>query len=156
MRLDIQRRTVAKRPVNQKRKQEIENGWNGTDISGGHDRGGATKFEALHLEIVNAYCGHFGLKRQDLLRDSFRTSGREKVRKGVSIATMRMALGYYFEAYLGQNLTYISKLIGYASHSTMSQNRKRIEWYIQNEDEKFLPYFKTLSDIADKYQNVLI
>lgn len=69
---------------------------------------------------------------------------------------MRMAVGYYFEAYLGLKLTYIAKLTGYASHSTMSQNRKRIEWYLQVEDKKFVSYFKTLSDIADKYQNVII
>ena len=156
MRMDTQKRTVAKRPVNQKRKQEIESRRDRVDDARGHNRNRATKLEAIYLNIINEYCGYYGLKREDLLRDSFRTSGRDKVKKGVSLATMRMAVGYYFEAYLGLKLTYIAKLTGYASHSTMSQNRKRIEWYLQVEDEKFVSYFKTLSDIADKYQNVII
>jgi hypothetical protein len=69
---------------------------------------------------------------------------------------MRMALGYYFEAFLGLNLTTIAKLIGYASHSTMSQNRKKIEFFIEIEDDKFIPYFRKLSEIADKYIHSLI
>lgn len=158
MRMDIQKRTTAKRPINKKRRIQIQNEWDQVRNFRGHDRGDKLELAtfAPHILIIEEYCAYYGMKRYDLVKDSFRTSGREKLKNGVSLSSMRMALGYYFEAFLGLNLTTISKLIGYASHSTMSQNRKKIEWFLKVEDEKFFPYFKSLSDIADKYRDSLI
>jgi hypothetical protein len=66
----------------------------------------------------------------------------------VRLAEIRMALSYFLYMHCPLRLTEIAPLVGYKDHSTMSIYRKRIEFYIQTEDQKFFPYYLKVIDIA--------
>jgi chromosomal replication initiation ATPase DnaA len=103
------------------------------------------------IDLVKAVCDHYKITHNQMTAMSktnhfkiCKNSDNELVR----LAEIRMALSYFLYMHCPLRLTEIAPLVGYKDHSTMSIYRKRIEFYIQTEDQKFFPYYLKVIDIA--------
>lgn len=103
------------------------------------------------IQLVQATCNYYGITLHHLQqinrKNHFRVWKNEDGVK-VRLAEIRMALSYFIYRYCPIKLTEIAPLVGYKDHSTMSTYRKRIEFYIETEDERFYPYYLKIIDLA--------
>ena len=110
-----------------------------------------TKDQAIQL--IDKVCEHYKINHEQMTAMS--KSNHFKICKNsdgqlVRLAEIRMALSYFLYMHCPLKLTQIAPLVGYKDHSTMSIYRKRIEFYIQTEDQKFFPYYLKVIDIASE------
>ena len=95
------------------------------------------------IVLVDSYCKIMGV-RKDVLTTKKRTS---KVVKGVHVDYMRMCLAHYM-INNGVLLGHAASMIGYATHSTISHNRKIINHYIETKDPYLYPYWEKLMELV--------
>ena len=103
------------------------------------------------IQLVQATCDYYGItleKLQQLNRRNHFKICKDQKGKIVRLAEIRMALSYFIYRYCPIKLTEIAPLVGYKDHSTMSTYRKKIEFYIETEDERFYPYYLKVIDLA--------
>jgi chromosomal replication initiation ATPase DnaA len=108
-----------------------------------------TKEQAIQL--IENTCQHYKIQHSQMTAMS--KTNHFKVCKNsegklVRLADIRMALSYFLYMYCPLRLTEIAPLVGYKDHSTMSIYRKKIEYYIETEDEIFYPYYLKIIDLA--------
>lgn len=112
------------------------------------------KIHETIIEIADKYANIFRITRQDLFQTNrYKGGKRKKTINGVSVSTMRMALGYYISNNYPITLTNLSQLIGYSDHSTISTNNKTVYFYIKNNDPYFMSYYRPLEEIGSLYIN---
>lgn len=107
------------------------------------------------LSIIEQYCEMHGIKRETLFEYG-KHKGAKKKRNinGVPVATLRMALAYYLSNNFPVSLTDVAQLIGYADHSTISYNNKKIYFYLKNQDKYFLYFYNPLVELGNLYEPV--
>lgn len=107
------------------------------------------------LSIIEQYCEMHGIKRETLF-ESGNHKGAKKKRNinGVPVATLRMALAYYLSNNFPVSLTDVAHLVGYADHSTISYNNKKIYFYLKNQDKYFLYFYNPLVELGNLYEPV--
>lgn len=107
------------------------------------------------IEIADRFCSAYGVERTDLFQTSkIKNAKKKKVVKGVNVATLRMALGYYLSNNFPVTLTEVALLIGYNDHSTISYNNQRIYFYIKNNDPFFMQHYNILEKIGTEYEPI--
>ena len=110
------------------------------------------KIHETIIEIADKYANLFRISRQDLFQTNKYEGGkRKKTINGVSVASMRMALGYYISNNYPITLTNLSQLIGYCDHSTISSNNQKVYFYIKHNDPMFMSYYEPLQEIGSLY-----
>jgi hypothetical protein len=111
-----------------------------------------TDFRKLINKIVEDYCAEYNIKPTDL-RFRIGNTGRRKVVDGVHVSAMRMCLGHLFDTTFNLKLIQIAELVGYTDHSVLSGNRKRMRYYIDNQDTFIMMYYLPLLKIAERYED---
>jgi len=98
-------------------------------------------------DLVFNYCKAFDIEERHL-KIAYGKTGRAKKINGIHIDRMRMCLAYYLENNTKIPLTQIKDIVGYKCHSTICQNRERIEHYLKHNDPEIAPYWYALSCIV--------
>ena len=107
------------------------------------------------ITIAEQYCEMHNIKREDLFQTgSHKGAKKRRVVNGVSVATIRMALGYYLSNHFPASLTEVASIIGYNDHSTLSYNNKKIYFYIKNNDAYFMRFYSQLLELGKLYEPV--
>lgn len=100
-------------------------------------------------QLVEKYCQQYNLEPRNLRRkSSYPFKVVIKDNNYINTASMRMALGYFLFMHFPLRIKEIAVMVGYASHSTLSSQRKTIQNYIQNNDSYFMPYYASLYKLA--------
>jgi chromosomal replication initiation ATPase DnaA len=109
------------------------------------------------IQLADKYCQLNNVTRYDLFqKGKHKGSKKKKVVNGANVATIRMALGYYFTLYFPMSLVEIAGLIGYSDHSSISTNNKKIRYYIKNNDKYFMYYYNLLQDLGSFYTPMIL
>jgi len=114
-----------------------------------------TIYEKIN-SVIEMYCTMHDIKPEDLTKKG-RHKGAKKFRSinGVNVATIRMALSYYIANNFPISLVEVARAVGYADHSTISYNNKKIYFYLKNQDKYFLHFYNPLIEIGKLYEPVL-
>ena len=97
------------------------------------------------IALINQVCCFYNID-ENVLRVGGKVYERDKNK--VRLSEIRMALSYFLYKHCPLKLVEIAALVGYSSHSTISTYRNRVQRYIDTEDDKFLPYYFKVIDIA--------
>lgn len=107
------------------------------------------------ISVVEKYCEMHGITREDLFsKHTHSKAKKKKVVKGVNVAQLRMALGYYLYQNYPASLTEVAHIVGYEDHSSISGYFRKIYFYIKNEDAYFMRYYKPLLALGQLYEPV--
>jgi hypothetical protein len=98
-------------------------------------------------DLVFNYCKAFDIEERHL-KIAYGKTGRAKKINGIHIDRMRMCLAYYLENNTSIQLVKIAEIVGYKCHSTICQNRKKVEHYLRVSDPYISPYWYALSCIV--------
>lgn len=112
-----------------------------------------TKVEAELL--IEAVCNHFEFERSLLykkkglkpIRLAFKQVNRKKVKTDLSL--IKMCLAYLITRYSAIPMDVIGPMVGYSDHSTIPYIKRKINIYLEIQDEKFLRYWIPINEIAD-------
>ena len=99
--------------------------------------------------LVKLTCEHYKLTSLKRGKERPFKIVKNKDNVVVRVAEIRMALSYFLYKYCPLNMAHIAALVGYSDHTSLSLQYKKIDYFIQTEDEKIYPYYLVVKQIAE-------
>lgn len=103
-------------------------------------------------QLISEVCAYYGFDRSLLTRNGSYKPIRSLIvnNERIDISSIRMALALFISTYTDINNYVIGPMCGYQDHTTLVYIRKKGAYYIELEDFKFMPYWETVCNIAQK------
>lgn len=101
-------------------------------------------------QLISEVCNFYGFDRNLLTRKGsskpIRVIGKGKNK--IDVASIRMALALYLTTYTDINNYVIGPMCGYQDHTTIVYIKKKATYYVELQDDRFIPYWEKVCEIA--------
>ena len=100
------------------------------------------------VRLVEMICEEYRISKTTLRNKRSAHTKKNNRKNYISICSIRQALSYFIFMHFPLRITEVANLVGYKDHSPMSQQRGKIEHYINTKDLYFYPYYLKVQDYA--------
>ena len=105
--------------------------------------------------LIESVCNYYDFDRSLLYKKNglkpirliIKRIDKKKVK--IDLSSIKMALSYILTKYTAIPVEVIGPMVGYSDHTTIPYAKRKVENYLEIEDDKFMPYWENINNLID-------